>query len=75
LSYPASIAARTDFFARISSRIRSKIRTFESTAIPIARMIPAIPGRVRVAEKAAIPERRKRMLKTRAKSATNPANL
>ena len=43
--------------------------------MPIARMIPAMPGRVRVAEKAAIPDRRKRMLKMRAKSATIPANL
>lgn len=32
-----------------SSLIRSKIRTFVSTAMPRVRMIPAIPGMVRVA--------------------------
>ena len=36
----------------ISSRIRAKIMTFASTAIPIPRMIPAIPGSVRVISKA-----------------------
>ena len=35
----------------ISSRIRAKIITLASTAIPIDRMIPAIPGRVRVISK------------------------
>ena len=34
-----------------SSRILSNISTFASTAIPMVRMIPAIPGRVRVAWK------------------------
>ena len=32
-----------------SSRIRSKIRMLASTAMPTVRMIPAMPGRVRVA--------------------------
>ena len=33
----------------ISSRMRSKISTFESTAIPIVKMTPAMPGKVSVA--------------------------
>ena len=36
------------FPSLISSRIRAKTMTFASTAIPIERMIPAIPGRVSV---------------------------
>ena len=44
----ASMAALTVLPVLISSRIRSKIRMFESTEIPMVRMIPAIPGRVRV---------------------------
>ena len=35
----------------ISSRIRAKIITLASTAIPIDRIIPAIPGSVRVISK------------------------
>ncbi len=34
---------------RISSRIRSKIRTLASTAMPTVRTMPAIPGNVNVA--------------------------
>ena len=33
----------------ISSRIRSKINTLESTAIPTVKTIPAIPDKVNVA--------------------------
>ncbi len=45
---PACTALRTDLPAAISSRIRAKITTFASTAIPIPRIIPAIPGSVSV---------------------------
>ena len=45
---PAATAEGTVFPARNSSRIRSKTRTLVSTAIPIVRMTPAIPGRVSV---------------------------
>jgi hypothetical protein len=34
--------------ARTSSRMRSKISTFESTPIPMVRMTPAMPGKVSV---------------------------
>ena len=34
-----------------SSRIREKISTLASTAIPTVKTIPAIPGKVRVNEK------------------------
>ena len=46
---PTSIALRRLLPARSSSRIRSKISTLASTAIPIVRMMPAIPGSVSVA--------------------------
>ena len=45
---PISIAAITLLPAAISSRIRAKIITFASTAIPMERIIPAIPGSVSV---------------------------
>ena len=38
-----------------SSRIRSKMRTFASTAMPMVSTTPAMPGRVRVAPSAAMP--------------------
>ena len=43
---PSSTARFTDFPASISSRIRSKIRTFASTAMPIESAKPANPGSV-----------------------------
>ena len=46
---PASIEARRVFPARNSSLNRSKINTLASTAIPMDKMIPAIPGSVSVA--------------------------
>ena len=39
----------TKEFFNLSSLILSKIRTLASTAIPMVRTIPAIPGRVKVA--------------------------
>ena len=53
LAYPLSMAAFGDFPSLASSRILSKIRTLASTAMPIVSTIPAIPGSVRVALKAA----------------------
>ena len=44
---PESMALLTVLPAAISSLMRSKIMTFASTAIPIDRMIPAMPGRDR----------------------------
>ncbi len=49
LEYPPSMAALGVFPSLSSSLILSNMRTLASTAIPIVRMIPAMPGRVRVA--------------------------
>ena len=48
LSKPSLTADLTVFPAPISSLIRVNMITFASTAIPIDRMIPAIPGNVSV---------------------------
>ena len=53
-SNPISIEVRGVLLSLISSRIRSKIKTFASTAIPTVKINPANPGNVRVAPKAAI---------------------
>ena len=47
-SYPASIAARALLPARSSSRMRSRIRMFASTAMPTVSTMPAMPGSVSV---------------------------
>src|SRR5579864_2087042 len=47
-SKPLSIAERTVRPARSSSRIRSKTSTLASTAMPMVKMTPAMPGRVSV---------------------------
>ena len=47
--YPLSKAIKLFFSLVVSSYILSKIKTFASTAIPTVKIIPAIPGRVRVA--------------------------
>ena len=51
LSKPVAIAARGDFPARSSSRMRSKMSTFASTAMPTVSARPAMPGMVSVASK------------------------
>ena len=51
---PFSMAAFGARPLRSSSRIRSKTSTFESTAIPMVRMKPAMPGSVSVASKSDI---------------------
>ena len=48
---PASIATRIDLPENTSSLKRSKIRIFASTATPMDKIIPAIPGNVIVALK------------------------
>ena len=45
---PIFIDVWTDFPVAISSRIRANTITFASTAIPMPRIIPAIPGSVSV---------------------------
>ena len=69
---PTEIAVRGGLPVRISSLIRSKMRTFASTPIPIVRMTPAIPGRVRVAAKYAIAPIRMSRFSTRAMTALIP---
>ena len=49
LSNPFLILSYIFLFLTFSSFMRSKIKTFASTAIPIVKTIPAIPGNVRVA--------------------------
>ncbi|MNN41131.1 hypothetical protein D3C81_1552310 [compost metagenome] len=55
-----------------SSRIREKISTLASTAIPMVRTIPAIPGRVRVAPSSDISASSMTMLPARAMVAIRP---
>ena len=73
LLYPSAIASFIPLPARISSLIRSKIRTLASTAIPIVRTIPAIPGNVRTALREARTPSIRKMFPNRAISAINPA--
>ena len=54
LSKPALIADLTDLPAPSSSRILVKIITFASTAIPMDKITPAIPGNVSVTSNALI---------------------
>ena len=70
---PFSMAALGARPARSSSRMRSKTRTFESTAMPIVRMNPAIPGRVSVASNRAMAAARSSALRMSAKIAFQPA--
>ena len=51
LLYPLLMAVLTFLPAVISSRIRAKIITFASTAIPMESRIPAMPGSVSVTSK------------------------
>ena len=75
LPKPASMLERTDFPRAYSSRIRSKMRTLASTAMPIESTIPAIPGRVRVALRIARPVNKRRILRIRALLAIRPEVL
>ena len=72
LSYPASIAARGDFPARSSSLILSNMTIFQSTAIPIERTSPAMPGSVSVTPNEERNPRIKSILRASAIFATTP---
>ena len=69
---PALIAARTPRCASSSSLMRSKIRTFESTPMPIVSTNPAMPGRVMTAPMYAISPSRITRLKMSATTAFTP---
>ncbi|MNH09371.1 hypothetical protein D3C79_688240 [compost metagenome] len=66
------MARCTDMPAFSSSRIREKISTLASTAIPMVNTIPAIPGRVRVAPSSDISASSRTMLPARAMVAITP---
>ena len=68
------MAARGFSVRLISSRIRWKIKTFASTAIPIVSTIPAIPGKVSVAPKTPRTEIINNTLKINAAAAKTPAS-
>ena len=55
LSYPAVIAVQRRFPIFVSSLMRSKIKTFASTAIPMVSKMPAIPGRVNTGRDMTLP--------------------
>ena len=70
---PFSIAVFGARPPRSSSRMRSKMSTFESTAMPIVRMKPAIPGSVSVALKSDMAPRSRIAFRIRASTAFHPA--
>ena len=72
---PLSTADGTIFPCLNSSLIRSKINTLESTAIPIKRIKPAIPGNVKVALNRAKPATNKIKFKIKAIIAFSPESL
>jgi hypothetical protein len=74
-SKPADTACRGPFAVCSSSLIRSKIKTLESTPIPIVRMNPAMPGSVIVAPIYAINPSRRIRFTTIETSALMPDNL
>ena len=71
--YPRSTEVRRFLPPAISSRIRSNTRTFASTAMPMVRMMPAMPGSVSVALNAAIAPSTRTMLSPSAQTAITPA--
>ena len=72
LSYPDVIASKGFTLRFNSSRILEKINTFASTAIPMVRTIPAMPGKVKVADKIDITEAIKTRFNRTAKFAIKP---
>ncbi len=70
---PFSMAAFGARPLRSSSRMRSKTSTLESTAMPIVRMNPAMPGSVSVASKRDIAAASSRAFIMRARMAFQPA--
>src|SRR5208337_2707801 len=75
LWYPPSTADLGFFPLLSSSLILSNMRTLESTAIPTASIIPAIPGMVSVELIEAIAPSRSNILSASAKSAITPDTL
>src|SRR5688572_2370458 len=71
---PSSTASRTLFPAASSSRMRSKMRTFPSTAMPMESTRPARPGSVSVAPNAARPLSVRTMYIRSATIASSPAS-
>ena len=69
---PLSMALRSVLPVRISSLNRSKISTLASTAIPMDRMMPAMPGRVSVAFRYRITSNSSMVYSSSAMSATTP---
>jgi hypothetical protein len=70
--YPASMAARATLPRRSSSRMRSNIKTFESTPTPMSKINPAMPGRVSVAFRPANTPMTTKRLSSWVKTATKP---
>ncbi len=68
-------ACRAPFFVASSSRMRSKIRTFESTPMPIVRMKPAMPGSVMTAPRYAMKPIRITRFSATETNALMPASL
>ena len=73
LEKPFSMAALGARPLRSSSRMRSKMSTFESTAMPIVRMKPAMPGSVSVASKSDIAAASSSAFRMSARMAFQPA--
>ena len=70
---PRSIEVGTSKPRCNSSLIRSKIKTFESTAIPILKIKPAIPGKVSVAPRTISAASVRIIFKSSATTALTPA--
>ena len=70
--YPLSKAKKLFFSFFNSSFILSNIKTFASTAIPTVKIIPAIPGNVKVASKIVRIQTKKNKLIIRVKLVINP---
>src|SRR5216110_3450239 len=69
---PSSTASRSDLPWTSSSRMRSKISTFASTAMPIDKTKPASPGSVSVKPNSASPARVNRQYSVSAATARAP---
>ena len=70
---PASSDCTSDLPRATSSRTRSKMMTFESTAMPTVSTMPAMPGKVSVAPSAVRTAIRMAMLAASAMFAISPS--
>jgi len=75
LENPPSMEALIVLPVSISSLILSNIRTLASTAIPIVKIIPAIPGKVNVALNPAKTAKMNKIEKTNPTAAIDPLFL